>query len=124
MNNTFGHKYNQEPNINEELLYFKETRMKVEQFCKSALQLYGKGLRNSNLDVVLNTLRHGSDYTLRVEKSKWNDVFIIDMFTCLVLKTKDIIMRDIFTFQQHPGWCKVANHPYKSAFGGKCMQCC
>ncbi len=46
MNNTFWQKYNQEANIDEEVVYFKETRMKEGRFCKGALQFYGEGQVN------------------------------------------------------------------------------
>ncbi len=96
MNYTFWQKYNKEPSIDKELLHFKKTRLKVEEFCTNALQHNKKGLRSENLQVVLSTLRNTSHYTLTIEKSKWNNVFTIDIFKCLLLKSGDNIMRDIF----------------------------
>ncbi len=96
MNRTFWQKYKQEPNIDEELLHFKETRLKVEEFCHHALQKNKQGLRNKNQQVVLNTLKKTSNYTLTIAKSRWNNVFRINIFKCLLLKSSDNIMRDVF----------------------------
>ena len=121
MNQIFWQKYEQEAYIDEELLYFKETRLKMEEFCQSALENNKKGLSSKNQQVVLNTLNKNSNHTLTIGKSRWNKEFRMDIFKCFLLKSSDSIMKDIFRFRQHPDYCNVTR---KDGYCGECMQYC